>query len=323
MKRIIKTLLVFSVFMSLLACSPKSKLLGTWTNGYGTTMEFKNDGTVLVTVSILGFTDTTILQYKADEYTITLTGDGQSGLVVNYALNENELTIKGTFLFDGTYLRTNKKSNSSSPWTGDTGNNSSQTPDPNPNQSGQSSSSDVYLSRIDVDEIAENGMREFVRNYEAKLSQKIVAYLPNYLECEKLSDHQYTYTFVFFGGDRGSKEVNAKGVQITIVTQPNRKYSIETGDPYDGWILLENVNDREMNIRNYPDTSGERMGSVDVRETVRVYRVNFEAYKNGSPYIWYSINQNGTRWVADGIGADKDYYKFGNGCSTKDMVFQW
>ena len=185
-------------------------------------------------------------------------------------------------------------------------------------------SNNSYLDRAEIDLIANDIMEEFIRDYESNYNEKIVAYLPDCLWCEELSNHQYECTYVFFAGQRNSYEASSKALQFTINAIPNKDYIIENKGTINCWIGLDNVNDREMNVRNYPDTTGEIVGSVDVDASIQIYKMNYEAYINGSPYIWYSMNEEGSIWVADGIGTTKEYYKFsGYDYSTKDMIFSF
>ena len=301
MKRVLKTLVVFATVLSLFGCSPKSKLLGIWTNGYGTTLEFRNDGTVLITMSILGYTQTTSMQYTADEYTFTLSEDGKSGLVVTYSIDKNEMTIKGTLLFDGTYLKTSKKVYEN-------------------NNSGNTEQTGTFLSKEELDEKADYEFDQFTYYYSANHTDVLYGFLTTALRCNQISEHKYYYDYIYLVGDRYSYQLSFEVVRFTLTANSDKTYSVSTEEKTHEIIYLTSVNPSSMNVRRKPSTSSEIIGSIDTGERFRVNHIDCEDYSNGGEYIWYSLSVGDARWVADGITFAKDYYVFDNGISTKDIT---
>lgn len=86
MKRAIAILLIAVMVLTLVACSAKSKLIGTWENPYQT-MTFHKDGTGTYT-TLYGITSPMTYSVSGDKLTMTIDG----------------VTVSGTFKISGKTL---------------------------------------------------------------------------------------------------------------------------------------------------------------------------------------------------------------------------
>ena len=308
MKRLLKIVLMVSFLVELVACSPKQPLIGVWQSDEGSRILEITENEIITQEILLGLSVGRYPYELKENNTILLYILGGTYLIP-FTIENDKLTIS---VLSSTTTFTRVPNATTVNWNVDKENNNSNAP----------FNSGSYLCKTEVDRIANNEFSQFISDYLSNYGEHVVAYLPEYLDCIE-SSNQYTYTFVFFGQWSPRADADARGVDFTVTTLPNKEYKLEIEEPYSAWIGLTNANDREMNIRDYPDTTGEIKGSVDVRETIKIYGMNWSAHEMGSPYIWYSLNDEGSRWVADGIDASKDYYYFGNGCSTKDMIFDF
>ena len=105
-----------------------------------------------------------------------------------------------------------------------------------------------------------------------------------------------------------------------LTANPDKTYSITIEEKTKDSVYLKSVNSSPMNVRKNPSLSGEIVDSLDTGKSFKVKYLDFSEYQSGGNYIWYSFdNSNNSKWVADGIMLEKDYYIFDNGQSTKNL----
>ena len=105
LKKALKCLLVLSLILTIAGCSSSDGLIGKWVSESQNTIEFKTNGKMSVTLTVMGVSVKSELPYTHDDTTFTITEDGKNGIVAKYTIQGNTLTISGTLLYDGTYTR--------------------------------------------------------------------------------------------------------------------------------------------------------------------------------------------------------------------------
>ena len=180
---------------------------------------------------------------------------------------------------------------------------------------------EIYISKAELDNHVREEYYSFISNYSSQYADELYGYLPECLESKRISEHKYDYYYVYLVGDGSTAWADFKVVKYTATASSDNTYTITKDVGVNYPIYLTNVNSSPMNVRDNPSLSGEIIGSVDINTRFRVYYLDCYEYVNGGNYIWYCADSNAySQWVADGVRVDKDYYKFVNGSSTKQMV---
>ncbi|MBQ6654640.1 MAG: hypothetical protein IJM79_03855 [Erysipelotrichaceae bacterium] len=179
-----------------------------------------------------------------------------------------------------------------------------------------------YLSRRELETIANQELLKFVEDFAGSEGEYVDIYLPVCLEEKQISEHKYEYYYVYGECFGQLAESDVKVLKVTVTAQNGRQYTVSRDRNASYKVYLTNVHSKAMNVRKAPYTDASIVDQKATGARFPIYVFNYEKFLySGEKYLWYGIDPSGySRWVADGIQTTSEYYRFDNGCSTKDMV---
>ena len=182
-----------------------------------------------------------------------------------------------------------------------------------------------YITQSELDPLINTEFQKFIDEYDDKHNDSLCGFLPEVLKIEQNGQHQYDYYYVYLVEHSVTSTTNQaafKVIRFSATLEPDKKYTTRIVEKYNYPVYLTCVNDTPMNVRSKPNMSGEIVGGIDTNQTFQVKLLDCsQLHSPDNGYSWYSIDgTNDTQWVADGIMAQKEYYKFENGNSTKSLI---
>ena len=177
-----------------------------------------------------------------------------------------------------------------------------------------------YLTVREMDDQVYTKYVEYITGYNDSHKDTLYGYLVDPIKNKRTAEHVYSYYYVYLVGDGQTTKVSFEVAIFEITANPDKTYTLEVKEKSGEPVYLKCINSSSMNVRKTSSLSGEIIGSIDTGDSFKVKDLDFSEYQSGGNYIWYSFeNSNNSKWVADGIMLEKDYYVFENGQSTKKL----